>query len=202
MRLFFEDTHVTKRLARQLQREARSLGKEIKLSSAHNLVAKAFGYRNYDDLHAMIGYGDPSEPDKTVSQEEQAQRFAQYVDALSQSEFTREQAIELLQKARSGSWWEGSHFPETEAEAEAEAELEVRASENKTQFRDELVVAELFSTFRMALRSMGVSSQIPPRRLFAKLFGHEGFVSLLECAGQAYRRSRIFTFLQRNWMPE
>ncbi|MBA8835168.1 hypothetical protein [Rhizobium leguminosarum] len=179
MRIYFENTRLVRQLAKQLTKEVRAWGDEIHLSGATIIVARTFGYDDYEDLRKFLGLADPSIPDRMVSPEEQEKRFAQYVDVLSENDFSREEAIKLVMKLRAGQWWGFG-----QQTVQAVAEPEIAAATCKMQFRDVTAVERFCKTLKRALRQSGLVPSIGPRKLAAKVFGYDTFGEFLECAGQ------------------
>ncbi|MBP2444789.1 hypothetical protein [Rhizobium leguminosarum] len=178
MRIHFNDTKFVRHLGKQLTREVRSWGDEISLKEANRIISRAFGYESYDELHKLVGFVDPSEPDKFLSPEEKVRRFTQYVDVLADNDFSPEEAIGLVTKLRSGYWW--GFGRETVA---ALVEPEIAASPIKMQFRNPQVVTRFYRTFKRALRHADVTVPFGIRKLMAKVFGHDSYVQFMACAG-------------------
>lgn len=178
MRLYFNDTDIVRSLARKLAAEVRAWGDEIKLSHAQIIVARIFGYNNYAELHKTCGLGNPSAPDKIVTSEEQGRRFAQYIEVLSDNDFSRDEAITLVSNLSSGPWW--GFGQQVVADA---VEKEIAASPIKMQFRDIQSVYRFYGTLKRALRNAGVTVPFGRRKLMAKVFGHDSYVQFMACAG-------------------
>jgi hypothetical protein len=178
MKIYFDSTKVVRRLGRQLTKAVRSWGDEIYLTEAHTIIARAFGYEDYTDLVRFTGLGDLSQPDRSVSSEDQEKRLKQYVDILSENDFSRDEAVSLVKDLRTGGWW---GFGVEAVEAILQPEIE--ASPNKMQFRDETMIGRFYRTFKRALKNNNVSLTIGPRKLMAKLFGYDTYSEFQTCAG-------------------
>lgn len=61
MRLHFSTDVMPRRMARKLQRAAQESGVSMRLKFAQNQIARMFGYRNYEELRAIIGTGASSD---------------------------------------------------------------------------------------------------------------------------------------------
>ncbi|UWM75015.1 hypothetical protein N1937_20370 [Rhizobium sp. WSM4643] len=105
MQIYFNDTDAVRGLAKKLAKEVRSWGDTIKLMNALTVVSRAFGYEEYEDLVKVIGYADPSIPDRSVSPEVATKRYEQYVAAIADNDFSREEAVKIVDTLRYGGWW-------------------------------------------------------------------------------------------------
>jgi hypothetical protein len=178
MKIYFDSTKVVRHLGRQLTKAVRSWGDEIYLMEAHTIIARTFGYEDYSDLLKFVGLGVLSQPDRSVPSEEQEKRLKQYIDILSENDFSRDEAVSLVKDLRAGGWW--GFGGET---VEAILQPEIEASPNKMQFRDEATIGRFYRTFKKSLKNTDVSLTIGPRKLMAKLFGYETYSEFQTCAG-------------------
>ncbi len=105
MKIYFNEDKVVKRLARKLKRQVEAWGDEIYYNTALTVVARAFGHDDYPALYATFGMTDGSLSDAEVDAVERGKRFRQYLEGLSQNDFSLAEAEEVLTKIRVGGWW-------------------------------------------------------------------------------------------------
>lgn len=61
MRLHFWTDELPRRMGRKLQRSAQANGFDMRLTSAHNQIARMFGYRKYIEIRAVLKTGAGSQ---------------------------------------------------------------------------------------------------------------------------------------------
>jgi len=178
IKIDFASGSVAKRLARKLKNEVENWGDTILYSHALTIVARMFGHDTYQAMHHRFELANPSETDAEVGVEERAKRYRQYVSVLSQNDFSFEEAKQLLDKMRVGPWCDfASEWIRSVPQGSG-----VRQEVMGAAFRDMETAYRLFGVFKKSLKANGVEVKEGPKRLFAKLFGHEAFGKVLNAA--------------------
>ncbi|MGR9206382.1 hypothetical protein ACU8OG_20990 [Rhizobium leguminosarum] len=177
MRIYFNNTQTVKGLAKRLVREVRSWGDTIKWMNALTVVARAFGHDEYVDLVKTVGFANPSLSDQSVRPEEAALRYEQYVSIIAENDFSRDEAVKIVNSVRMGGWW---GFAERPAPL---SKPKISASENRMEFRDTNVIEQFHTSLRLALSTSGFKISVGARKLSAKVFGYDDYAEFEASAG-------------------
>jgi hypothetical protein len=190
VKIYFHNTDVVKALGKKFKREVEEgLGDEIYLTTAYNIVARAFGYSHYTDICELEGYVQGSKKDRNVDADERDRRFEQYVTIISQNDFTRDEAEKMVSKISFAGWWGFSRFRDTDNDGADGTNLAappawiIEASPIKMEFLNARVVNDFRDSLNRAIRRSGAYSCIGARKLTAKIFGYDTFAEIVECAG-------------------
>lgn len=174
----FPNGNIPKRLARRLQKAAVGHGKTIKYSSSLNIVARMFGHKNYSEMQVRFEMANPSMSDAEVGQEELEGRLRQYVRALTDNDFSADEARDMLKAWRMGPWLDFSREWVRADNPPANPTVLVSG----TEFRDVETAKRLFGVLKRSIKAHGLTLDVGPRRLFANMFGHETYSGLLGAA--------------------
>jgi len=104
VKIFFDNATTAKRLAKKIAHYVRESGKEIKLRTCQDMVAKMFGYRNFSDLYDTCGIFEKSLPDDLVALEELNRRADQYQAAIESYGFDTTEAARIIENVQVGPW--------------------------------------------------------------------------------------------------
>lgn len=178
MRIDFNNAHIVKALAKKLVREVRSWGDTIKWMAALTVVARAFGHDDYTDFVKRIGFAEPSLPDQSVSPEEAASRYEQYISIIADNDFTRDEAVKIVNELHSAGWWGYAE------RREMHPKPMIEPSRNRMEFRDVAAVERFSTSLRLALTVNKFKTSIGARKLSAKLFGYDDYGLFEASAGR------------------
>jgi len=171
-----------KRLSKKVTREVRAWGDEIYLGTAQTIVARMFGHDSYHALYAESAYADTSPPDWAVGAEDRERRRAQYINEMSQNDFSAEEAEGVICTISQGNWWGLARAPALIFD-EAPTEDSVAASPIQLQMRDPSVPLIFARKLERAMKQIEIDPVVGPRKLAAKLFGYDTFAELSIASG-------------------
>lgn len=171
-----------KRLSKKVSREVRAWGDDIYLGTAQTIVARMFGHDSYHALYDESAYVDTSPPDWSVSEEERERRRAQYIEEMSQNDFSVEEAEGVICSISQGKWW---GFDRASPPIfEAPTEEDIPASPIQLQMREPTVPLKFARKLKRAMRELEIDPKLGPRKLAAKLFGYDTFAELSVASGR------------------
>ncbi|WP_434729527.1 hypothetical protein [Rhizobium binae] len=162
----FESGHIVKKLARRLQSRVEQWGDTLKYNHALIIVARMFGHDDYQVMTHRFGVADPSISDIEASPEERERRYRQYIEILSQNDFSVEEAEMVVDTVFFGKWWGFK----TERPTYPPPDPRIRAVVEPVGFQDERVVEQLHRVLKKSVKESGVEpweGEVPLRGRFA-----------------------------------
>lgn len=185
----YVDLELVKRLGKTLKREVDAAGGKMPLSHGYVIVARMFGHDDYETLRAISSYAALSPRDDEVDAAELTRRYEQYLHVLGESDYTREDAMQLLEKVRLKSWWglrDGKRIPrEQNASTSPHKPLDrVRRSSIQARFLDVSIPESLSHQLGKFARRAGIELTIGRNELIAKMFGHDLYDDLVAVYGR------------------
>jgi hypothetical protein len=184
----YVDLDLVKRLGKILKREVEAKGVKMPLSHGYVVVARMFGHDDYEALRTISSYASLSPRDDEVDAAELARRYEQYLRALGASDYTKDCAVELLEKVGVKSWWglrDGKRIPrEQNAPRPEKPRCNVRRSSIQARFFTLTIPESLSHQFGRFARRAGIELIVSRNELIAKMFGHDRYDDLVAVYGR------------------
>lgn len=175
MKIYCGNVEVLKTLAKKLKRKTEEWGDDIYYGSALQVVARAFGHPSYETYLKEYALANSDLPDSRVEKSVGDARHEQYVRILSENDYSRAEAEEIVATLGVGGWWGYSMH----ASPITSPAPEITRSLLRVEFLTTETVTDFWKILKRELARQDVRVEQGPKHLMAKIFGYDTFNDML-----------------------